>query len=116
MEDCFNRLAVAVRSARKDQKYTQTKLAEIADLGSRTIINMESGDKDTMFSSVYAIVRVLNLNPMQVFFPEVEQDRPNLQRLQLLIEGCSEQEAADLIKIVETVLEVLKSKEKADLK
>lgn len=115
MEDCSRLLADAVKSARRDLGYTQEILAERAGVGDRTIINIEGGKRDTLFSSVFAVIRALGIDPAPVFFPEKQEDCPYLERLRILIDSCDEQEAKDMLEIIPGILKVLRSKKGTDL-
>ena len=101
MHDYSRSLGVAVRKARKDLGLTQVKLAEMTGIDSRTIIKIEGCEGNPMLENLYPLIRVLKIDPWEVFYPE----------LQLLLKECSDEEIASLLPICQVALSVLKSKD-----
>ncbi len=65
-----------VKTLRLSENMTQKELAERAGLSVRTLVNMESG-KETSFSTVIAVLQVLNrVESIDLLIPE-QETRPN---------------------------------------
>lgn len=104
-------LGVAVRKARKDLGLTQVKLAERTGIDSRTIIKIEGCEGNPMLENLYPLIRVLKIDPWEVFYPELQQRDAAFRQLQLLLKECSDEEIASLLPICQVALSVLKSKD-----
>ena len=86
MQDIKQNLANAVREARTELGLSQEKLAEI-----------------------------LNLPADKIFYPDSNDQKPNLQKLLTLINDCTEQEANDLLPMVRYLLELLRKQDNPTL-
>lgn len=111
MHDYSRSLGVAVRKARKDLELTQVKLAEMTGIDSRTIIKIEGCEGNPMLENLYPLIRVLKIDPWEVFYPELQQRDAAFRQLQLLLKECSDEEIASLLPICQVALSVLKSKD-----
>lgn len=109
MHDYSRSLGVAVRKARKDLGLTQVKLAEMTGIDSRTIIKIEGCEGNPMLENLYPLIRVLKIDPWEVFYPELQQRDAAFRQLQLLLKECSDEEIASLLPICRAALSVLKS-------
>jgi len=56
------------------------------------------------------------MDPRAIFFPELLRDSPMLAKLRLLVEQCSEEEAAVMIEVFKTVLNAIRNTNSTDLK
>ena len=65
---------------------------------------------------LYPLVRALKIDAREIFNPEMQRESPAIRQLRFIIEECSEQEAAALIPIIESVLSVLRAKEATQIK
>lgn len=108
MNDAKQNLAAAVREARTELGLSQEKLAEILNIDSRTILNIEAGRGNPKFEKLYPLITYLKIPAGKIFDPDYANDSPNLQRLLSLQKDCSEQEAADLIPMVRYMLDLLR--------
>ena len=110
MHDYSRSLGVAVRKARNELGLTQVKLAEMTGVESRTIINIEGCEGNPMLENLYPLIRILKIDPWEVFYPELQQRDAAFRQLQLLLKECSDEEIASLLPICQATLSVLKSK------
>ena len=53
---------------------------------------------------LYPLVRVLKIDAKEIFYPEMQREGPAISQLRLLIEDCSEEEAAAMIPVLKSVL------------
>ncbi|MBE6662919.1 MAG: helix-turn-helix transcriptional regulator [Ruminococcaceae bacterium] len=103
-------LGEAVRAARSKTTLTQAQVAEKAGIDNRTVLNIENNKGNPKLEVLYSLVRTLKIDPTEIFYPEVHRDTPSLNQLRILIEECSEEEAATIIPVLESVLNALRDK------
>lgn len=116
MFDFSSPLGNTVKEARNQHGYTQNEVAEMIGVDCRTILNIENFKGNPKMEVLYPLVRTLNINPNDIFYPEIEQDHPILTKLMLLIGTCSEQEIEALIPVCESILAVIRSKNATQIK
>lgn len=104
-------LGKAVKTARKKMHLTQDKAAELADTNARTISAIENGKSNTRMDILYPLVRELRIDPNEIFYPEKNSESYVKHQFHVLIDNCTEQEAAALLKTSEVVLDVLRNKD-----
>lgn len=109
MQEFIYPLGDTVRKAREKLGLTQAQVAEKADIDVRTILNIENYHGNPKMEVLYPLVRVLKIDPWDLYYPELHQHGPELRQLQLLLTECSEEDAQALLPIMRTVLAVLKS-------
>ena len=85
------------------------KLAEMIGVESRTIINIEGCEGNPMLENLYPLIRILKIDPWEVFYPEIQQRDAAFRQLQLLLKECSDKEIMSLLPIFRATLSVLKS-------
>lgn len=108
--DFYKPLGDAVKQARGRAEISQTALAELLEINERTVLNIENYRGNPKMQILYPLVRVLNIDPMDIFYPERCQDRPALRQLQSLLSDCREQEAELLIPVCKTILTELRKR------
>ena len=59
---------------------------------------------------LYPLIRALKIDAREIFNPEIRRESPALRQLRLLIEECSEEEAAAIIPVFQSVLTALRDK------
>ncbi len=101
-------LGKAVRSARAKTTLTQAQVAEKAGVDNRTVLNIENNKGNPKLNILYALIRTLKIDPTGIFYPEIYRVSPAISHLRVLIEECSEEEAAALIPVLESVLKALR--------
>ena len=65
---------------------------------------------------LYPLVRALKIDAREIFNPEMQRETPALRQLRLLIEDCSEEEAAAIIPVFKAVLTALRDKNATSIK
>ena len=103
------RLADAVKKARSELGLTQEEVADKCDTDVRTIINMEMGRGNPKLKTLFKIVRALKIDARELFDDDLQNNNPSIRRICLLINECSEEEAAALLPVIEAVLTALRS-------
>lgn len=105
-----------VRAARIERGYTQKQLAEKIDVDERTISSIEKYEANTTMEILYPLIRVLKIDPREIFIPELGRESKAHYQLRLLLDNCNETEVAALLSVCETVLSVIRSKDGTVLK
>ena len=73
-------------------------------------MNIENYKANPKMIVLYPLIRFLDIDPRDIFNPELHRDSPNLRKLRLMVESCNEEEAGGMIRIFEAVLAVLRGK------
>lgn len=95
--------------------FTLDSVSAKTTVDKRTIMNMENGDGNPTLEKLYPIIRLYGVDPRPLFFPEINLDTPVREDFRLLLETCSEQEAAVLIPIIRAILDALRARDGNDL-
>lgn len=103
-------LGDAIKRARGKLDLTQNEVADAADIDVRTVLNIENYKGNPKMEVLYPLVRVLKIDAREIFNPEMQRESPALRQLRLLIEECSEEEAAAIIPVFQSVLTALRDK------
>lgn len=109
MPDCSKALGDSLKRAREKMKLTQSDVAALAGVDTRTVLNIENYRGNPKFEVLYPIVRALNLDMREIFYPEMSRDSVSLNYLQQTIGTCTDDEAEILIPIVASVLSALRN-------
>lgn len=108
-------LGDTVKRARKRLGFTQQEAAEVCSVDSRTILNIENHRGNPKMEVRFPLVRGLQIDSREIFYPESEQESPTISQLRILIETCTEQEAAALIPVVKSFLGAIRSKNAVEI-
>ena len=110
MHDYSRPLGDAVKRARGKLDLTQNEVADMADVDVRTVLNIENYKGNPKMEVLYPLVRALKIDAREIFNPEIRRESPALRQLRVLIEECSEEEAAAIIPVFQSVLTALRDK------
>ena len=110
MFDYSHPLGDAVKRARGELGLTQREVADKVDIDVRTVLNIENYKGNPKLIVLFPLIRALKIDAREVFNPEMQRESPALRQLRLLIEECSEEDAATLIPVIESVLKALHEK------
>ena len=103
-------LGDVIKAARKKMDLTQNEVANTVDVDVRTIINIENYKGNPKLEVLYPLVRSLKIDVREIFYPEMQRESPALRQLRLFVENCSEEEAATLIPVLQSVVSALRDK------
>lgn len=109
-------LGDAVKRARGKAGLTQNEVADAADIDVRTVLNIENYKGNPKMEVLYPLVRTLKIDAREIFNPEMRRETPALRQLRLLIEDCSEEEAAAIIPVFQSVLTALRDQNAIQIK
>ena len=110
MPDYSKPLGDVIKSARKKMHLTQNEVADSIDVDVRTIINIENYKGNPKLEVLYPLIRSLKIDAREIFYPEMQRESPALRQLRLLVEDCSEEEAATIIPVLQSVVAALRDK------
>lgn len=110
MRDFSRPLADAVRNARVKMNLTQEKVAELVDTNTKTISSIENKRSNTRMETLYPLIRLLRIDANEIFYSEMIKDSSAKHQLRVLIDDCSDEEAAALLTTSEAILKVLREK------
>ena len=108
MQDYKQALGNAVKRARTNMDMTQIEVADAADIDVRTVLNIENSRGNPKLEVLFPLVRVLNIDSREIFNPELQRESKELYRLRQMIASCTDEEAAVLVGVVESVLTALR--------
>ena len=109
MQEFSQPLGDAVKKARGELGLTQNQVADQIDVDVRTVMNIENYKGNPKMEILFPLIRALKIDSREIFHPEIRLDNPAVCKLHLLIEQCSEDEAAALIPIIESILSALRT-------
>ena len=101
MQNYSKPLGDAVRRAREKLGLTQIKAADCAGIDVRTVLNIENYRGNPKTSILFPLVRTLQIDPTDIYYPELAQKCSAMQQMQLLLAECSEQEIEALLQCVD---------------
>ena len=102
-------LGNAVKQACRGLKMTQLEVAECIQADERTILNIEHYKGNPKLEILWALIRALGIDANAVFYPEKAHESNHRLRLQLLLDGCSEEELKLLLSVSESVLDAFRT-------
>ena len=101
-------LGDVVKVAREKTGLTQAEVAASIDRDTRTVLNIENYKGNPKLEVLYPLIRALKIDAREIFNPEMQLDSPALRQLRLLVNECSEEEAAAIIPVFQAVLTALR--------
>lgn len=116
MQEYSRSLGDVIKRARGKLGLTQNEVADAADIDVRTVLNIENYKGNPKMEVLYPLVRALKIDAREIFNPEMQRETPALRQLRLLIEDCSEEEAAAIIPVFKAVLTALRDKNATPIK
>lgn len=109
MQEFSRFLGDVIKRSRGELDLTQSQVASRIDKDTRTIINIENYKGNPKMEVLFPLVRALKVDPREIFYPEMQRESPAIRRLRFLIESCTEQEAAVLFPVIDSVLTALRT-------
>ena len=114
--DFIRALGDTVKKARKRLGLTQQKAAETCSIDSRTILNIENYRGNPKMEVLFPLLRGLQIDSQEIFYPEIVQDNPAINRLRLVIADCTESEATALIPVIQSFLAAIRSNSAVEIR
>ena len=107
MHDYVKNLAKVVRAAREDAHLSQAGLAEKIGCDERTILNIENNRGNPKFEVLCQIIAYLHIPADQIFHPSAATDGIQKQKLLLMLQECTDQEATEILPAIEYLLALI---------
>ena len=108
-------LAHAAKKARTDRGLTQQQVANMIHCNVRTVLKIENCQGNPKMETICLLIHALKIDAREIFNPELERQSPAIQQLRYAVEDCSEQEAATLIPIIESILSAIRASRQAEI-
>ena len=115
MEKFAQALAKAAKKARTDLGLTQQQVANMIQCNVRTVLKIENCQGNPKMETICLLIHTLKIDAREIFNPELERQSPAIQRLRYTVEDCSEQEAAMLIPVIESVLKAIRDSKSSEI-
>jgi len=109
MLDYTRSLGNAVKRARKQKGFTQREVANLADVDVRTVLNIENYKGNPKIEVLFPLIRVLEIDPVEIFYPEMQNTGDAQRALQMFLAGCSQKELEALLPICKSVCSVMRT-------
>lgn len=116
MSEYSRPLGDTVRKARNRMGLTQNQVAALINADERTIMNIETYKANTTMEVLYPLIRTLHIDARDIFNPESGKNSPVHYQLRTLIDNCTEEEAATLLSVCETIISAFRNKDGTVLK
>lgn len=108
-------LGDSIKRARRRLAMTQQQVAEEAGIDPRTVMNIENNHGNPKMAVLFPLLRVLKIDPWEIFYPESKNDSFAIHQLLLIFEECSEEEIKAVLPVCEAMLAALKSQKEPDV-
>ena len=115
MYDPMQILGKVVKQARLERGLTQNDVAERIDVDVRTVLKIESQKGNPKMEILFPLIRELQIDPKEVFYPELQQENVALSQFQRFLSQCTEEEIQNLLPICEAVISVLRTSSSTSL-
>lgn len=111
MIDYSRVLGDVIKRARGKLGRTQNEIANAIEVDVRTVLNIENYRGNPKFEVLLPLIRTLQIDANEVFYPEQQQKPSEFHKLYAIVSECSAEEAAFLFPVMEAVLAVLRAKD-----
>lgn len=102
-------LGKLVRKSRTQMGVTQMDVSSALEIDSRTILNIENYRGNPKLCVLYTLLRYLKIDANALFYPESQDDTPTITQLRILLSDCTEEEAALLLPLCQTLIATLRT-------
>lgn len=116
MSEYSRPLGDTVKKARNRMGLTQNQVAALINADERTIMNIETYKANITMEVLYPLIRTLRIDARDIFNPEIGKESPVHYQLRTLIDNCTEEEAATLLCVCETIISAFRNKDGTVLK
>ena len=110
-------LAETIKNARTGAELTQAQVAERAGVEPASIMKMENPFRNANpeLSTLWPVVRVLNIDLSDIFYPGRMRDNPRIKLLQQMVGECSDREADALIPVIKELIRFMRFNSKSPI-
>ena len=100
MLDFSESLSKVVKKARMNKSLSQEALAEQLSIDKRTIIRIENGKGNPNMRTVFSLVRALEINPIEIFYPELGSGEDISDAVRVMLFPCNRKDRDMVLEIV----------------
>jgi transcriptional regulator with XRE-family HTH domain len=97
-------LGLIVKNARLARDLTQEQLAEQLGVGARHLMAIENEGKHPSFDLLYGLIRILNIAPESIFYPDKRPDDTRMDYLNRLLTQCADRDIRVVTELVESMI------------
>lgn len=108
MKEGMDALSEVVCFYRKQEGFSQDRLAELLNFSKRTINSIETATGNPKMDTLFPLIRKLHIDANRIFYPEIHQGESALSEFTYFLSTCSEDEIRDLYIICKSVLSTLR--------
>ena len=112
MSDYSTYLGESIYRNRKRRRMTQAELAKKAGVTEQTIRKIEHGDGNPQLDVLCSLITALDIDPMEIVYPQKEIGNQAKKQLDILLHDCSEEDIEVLLTICEAAINALKARNK----
>jgi transcriptional regulator with XRE-family HTH domain len=104
IESYGSNLGAIIKHSRKAHDLTQEQLAEKVGIGSRHLMAIENEGKAPSFEVLFKLIRILEISPDSIFYPDGKPEDKQFDRLTRLLAQCSERDVRIVSALVESMI------------
>ena len=97
-------------------RLTQAALAECTGVTEQTIRKIEHGEGNPQLDILCVLIKELQIDPDEVFYPSQNTDTPGRKQLELIIADCTDEQLSALLPIIRGALEVINGNKRRAVK
>ncbi len=105
------KLGNIIRQARLKLGMTQREVADATGIDARTVLNIENTGGNPQFNVLYPLIRVLKIDPREIFYPEKQNQSHEAYEVHLLVGSLIDSEAKEILPVIQSVLTMLRNKD-----
>jgi len=105
MENKSDILGGIIKSARLANQLTRKQLAVQLGISQRYLIAIENENQKPSYELLYQLIRELSISADIIFYPELEHDYPDIEKLRLLLARCDEKEINAFTATLQSLIE-----------
>ena len=103
-------LGRTIKQARLNIGYTREQLSEYSGIGVRYITAIENENKIPRLQVLSKLIRALNISANTIFYPETNNNNPEIEMITKLLLACNEQDYKVLKAVIEAMIKNNKEK------
>lgn len=98
-----DKFGLRVKELRKRKGYTQEKMAELLNIGVRSLVKIETGNSFPSMQTLENIIKVLNTSNLELFDFEHLQQKESLRELTIDMINSNPDKISDIYKVIKAL-------------
>lgn len=103
MTDFQHKFGLRVKELRKRKGYTQEKMAELLNIGVRSLVKIETGNSFPSMQNLENIIKVLDTSNLELFDFEHLQQKESLRELTIGMINSNPDKISDIYKVIKAL-------------